>query len=119
MYIIWLDIRSQLQQRIIMAHADVTLQIDYDFHDPEKSIIRTNAKREAVEEILGEWLRAQMGRGADESRPKKKDKYCIVIGLAVSDDTFTTTSDTGNKSLTCGIVRDVCGRLRHVQVLSV
>ena len=69
-----------------------------------KPVIRTNMKRERVFDVLSDWLRDQFGKGSDESPVVEQDEYKITIGLDPSDDSFTTKSDTGNKSLTCGIV---------------
>jgi hypothetical protein len=87
-----------------MSRADITLDITFDINEPEKSIIKTNAKREVVLEILEDWLYCQMGQGKDNSKPIKKDFYSIKIFLDLSDDSFSTVSDTGNEGLTCGII---------------
>ena len=100
-----------------MFKADIVLQITFDFKKPDKTIIRTNAKKEAVEEILEAWLSCQIGQGKDESKHNEKDEYKIEIQLDLSDDTFRTNSDTGNKGFTCGIIMDILGRLNEIEIL--
>ena len=99
-----------------MPKADVALEITFNINEPDKTVIKTNAKKEAVEEILEAWLSCQMGQGKDESKPNKKDEYKIKIQLDLSDDTFCTSSDTGNKGLTCGLVMDVFKRLDKIKI---
>lgn len=101
-----------------MPKADVVLEITFDINDSGKTVIKTNAKKEAVEEILEAWLSYQMGKGEDKSKPNIQDTYKIKIQLDLSDDTFFTSSDTGNKSLTCGIIMDVFNRLNQIEVLN-
>lgn len=95
---------------------DITLDIFYDVNHPEKTVIRTNAKKEALEEILEAWLQDQMGRGKDESPPEQRDLYRIMIGLNLDGDRFRVVSDTGNKGLTTGIVMDVFRNLSTICV---
>ncbi|OGN02310.1 MAG: hypothetical protein A2655_03795 [Candidatus Yanofskybacteria bacterium RIFCSPHIGHO2_01_FULL_43_42] len=99
-----------------MPKADIVLKINFNLNRPDKTVIKTNAKREAISEILGAWLSCQIGQGKDNREPNRKDEYEIVIKLDLSDDTFFTDSDTGNKGLTCGLVGDVFNRLDQVTV---
>ncbi|MBI1999230.1 MAG: hypothetical protein HYS74_01070 [Parcubacteria group bacterium] len=101
-----------------MPKADVVLEIYFDINNPEKTVIKTNAKEEALEEILEAWLYCQIGQGKDESKPNRQDTYKIKIQLDLSDDTFYTNSNTGNKGLTCGIIMDVFKRLGQIEVLN-
>lgn len=96
--------------------ADVVVEITFNLNNPERTIIRTNAKNEAVKEILEAWLFGQIGQGGDKREPNKKDEYKIVIRLDLSDDTFYTTSDTGNKGLTCGLVMNVFSKLSQATI---
>lgn len=95
---------------------DVLIKLDFDMEHPEKSVIRTNARPEALEEILGAWIQDQMGRGKDPSPPVERSRYAITIGLRVADDAFATESDCGNKGLATGIVLDVFQRLGSLAV---
>lgn len=96
--------------------ADILLDIFYDVKDPTKTVIRTNARREALEEIFEAWVQDQVGRGPDPRTPERRDMYRIIIGLDMDGDVFATNSDTGNHALTAGIVADVMGNLDTVCV---
>ena len=100
-----------------MSQADVAVQIQYNNKELDKSFIKTNLKPEAIEEILSEWVRSQMGAGKDTSEPNQQIVYNITILLDLSCDNFSTSSDTGNKSLTCGIVMWVLKNLDTIEVL--
>ncbi len=95
---------------------DIVIEITSDMKEPGRTVIRTNAKPEALEEILGAWLANQIGRGKDLSPPIARDAYIVTIGLIFEEDAFCTESDTGNKSLTAGIVMDVARRLAEIPV---
>jgi hypothetical protein len=101
----------------IMPKSDIIIRIAFNLKEPGKTVIRTNAKEEALEEILEAWISGQQGSGKDESKPEQKDEYNIEIRLDLSFDRFTTASDTGNKSLTCGIVMSIFSRLTEIPVL--
>jgi hypothetical protein len=73
--------------------------------------IRTNVKEECVGDVLGDWIRMQIGAGEDHSEAIDREAYSITIKLDLADDTFTTVSDTGNAGLTCGIVMAAHSRL--------
>lgn len=96
--------------------ADIVIEIAFDMDAPHGSVIRTNAKPEALEEILAAWLQDQVGRGKDDRPPARRDVYRIRIGLRIEDDAFGTESDTGNASLTCGIVMEVINLLGRLKV---
>lgn len=97
-------------------NADILIKISFNIADPDKTVIRTNARKEALEELLSAWVYDQMGRGGDNSTPEEKDIYQVVIGFEVAEDIFATTSDTGNKGLTAGLVMDTLRRLDRLSV---
>lgn len=39
-----------------MAKADIVLKINFNLSEPDKTVIKTNAKKEAVSEILEAWM---------------------------------------------------------------
>ena len=95
---------------------DVLIVISYNFEDVSKSCIYTNAREEALEELLSNWVQDQMFRN-EPPEPRKfdeRDVYTIKIGLVIEDDSFCTESDTGNKGLTVGIVMAVLGMLPRI-----
>jgi hypothetical protein len=94
--------------------ADLYIDIEYRFAKPvdgPRVVIGTNVKRELVGDLLADCIRDQAGRGLDERKAVERDVYHIRIEVDLSCDEFTTTSDTGNDGLTCGIVLDVFRRL--------
>jgi hypothetical protein len=102
-----------------MFSPDLTLKVHYDMNDVAACFIQTNAKREAIEEILSAWVREQIGKGKDDREPNMKEIYSIVIELDLHDDSFRTTADTGNDSLTLGIiVRMVLPKLDDFRVIA-
>ena len=78
-------------------------QIKYNLKEDNFHIV-SEIKKDRIKEIVGEVLRAQMGAGSDTRKPVEKNLYTIVIDLELEDDTFKISSDTGNKSLTAGIL---------------
>jgi hypothetical protein len=107
--------REGFDMSLVPVH--IVLDITFNLAKPAESTIRTNAKPEVVEELIANWLRDQMGRGKDNAQPVLKSEYKIKIGLDLSDDTFYTESDTGNKSLTCGLVMCLLKHLDKVAIL--
>ena len=94
--------------------ADLWIDIEYRFAKPvdgPRVVIRTNVKHELVSDLLSDWIRDQMGRGSDDRKAVERDFYHIRIEVDLCCDEFTTTSDTGNYGLTCGIVLDVSRRI--------
>jgi hypothetical protein len=84
-------------------HEDVFLDLEFNIKTGE-FITTSNIKDELVEDFVGDFLHSQIGTGADKAIAVEKDIYHIHIGLDMSDDTFFVKSDTGNESLTTGIV---------------
>lgn len=101
-----------------MPKTDIVVVIKFNIEEPENTLIKTNVKKKAVNEILENWIRSQLGAGKDDSKSVEKDIYEIVIKLDLGGDIFHTSSDTGNKSLTCGLVMDVFTNLKKIPVHS-
>jgi len=96
---------------------DVVIEINFNMAE-EKAIVKTNAKKEALPEILGAWIESRKEQKDDTSEPDRKGSFVIIIKLNLETDTFTTESDTRNKSLTYGIVLfDVFNKLDEVEIL--
>jgi len=100
-----------------MDNNNIILQILFNVDERNKSTITTNAKKEAIAEILEAWVSSQVGLGKDDSEADKKPEYKIEIQLDLSYDTFSTKSDTGNNGLTCGIIMDLLNRLDNISIL--
>jgi hypothetical protein len=65
---------------------------------------KTNIKKESVSDIVSEFLRGQIGQGADKSKVNKQDTYTIRITVDLSYDTFRCIHDCGNLGLRDGIL---------------
>ena len=95
---------------------DIVVIIRFSFKEPGKTEIFTNARREALPEILSNWLRSQIGAGEDTRKASGADLYEIRIELDLATDIFVTTSNTHNLSLLAGIVGEVFRCLNSVVV---
>lgn len=99
-----------------MKNGPILVVIKYPIDVIKTPTIETNAKTEALKEILTGFLRTQIGLGKDKSSPNKEYYYTITISLQLEGDVFTVKSDTGNKGLTTGIVMDVLKNLGKIEV---
>ncbi|MEI6296710.1 MAG: hypothetical protein WCO84_03640 [bacterium] len=97
---------------------DLLVRIVFNMEDPAKTVIKTNATHEGVEEFLDAFIRGQLGAGADESIANDKVEYHVDIALDLSDDSIVVKSDTGNKGLVCGIVMQVLRDLGSIKIES-
>lgn len=101
-----------------MIKADAVLTISFPVSG-EQVTIKSNIKPERIQEVLEDYVRSQMGSGEQSDRNyNAKEIYTITLGLDLSDDTFTTSSDTGNEVLTLGIVMDVLKNFGSVKIES-
>ncbi len=86
-----------------MGTNNVYIIIDYDLVE-DSFVLKSNATKEGLVNTLDAWLVNQIGQGEDFSPMNEELNYKIKIKLDLTDDSFTTISDTGNKGLTAGIV---------------
>jgi len=96
--------------------ADIIIKIDYNTVSEKKSVLRTNLRREDIKDILADWIHSQTGKGEDSSTRNERDIYNIAIVVDLTEDTFITTSNTGNKALTAGIVSRILFLLESIVV---
>ena len=96
----------------------IKVEIIHNIKNPDKSLIKTNIRKGMVSGILGEWINSQIGCGEDKRETKEKGAYQIDIELDLSDDTFYTTSNTGNTGLTAGIILKTFGRLNEIKIIN-
>ena len=99
-----------------MPKWEVILELTFRVNNSSASIIKTNAKPELVKGILESWIMDQIGLDEDQRQPEIKERYHISIRLDLRDNTFVTTSDTGNTALTTGIIVNI---LRKLEVISI
>jgi hypothetical protein len=95
---------------------DVMIELRYDT-ETDSFEIRTNAKKERVKEILGEYLRTEIGAGRDDTPLIPRSVYEIKLGLALEDDAWACSHDCGNNGLRTGIVMAACKALQDGRVV--
>ena len=83
------------------------IDFEYDMKAGRAMSLSTNVKREKVVDLLTDFIRDQIGRGADDAKPNEKDVYSVKIRLDLTDDRFTAKSDCGNLGLRDGIIMAV------------
>lgn len=101
------------------AVSPLVIDILYSIEDGAKSVIKTNVKRERLADVLGDYmhmLMTRVGVEPDNRTPNQQNEYHITIKLDLRDDSFATSSDTGNGGLTDGIVMDVVQNLALIRV---
>lgn len=89
------------------------LQIRIDYFKDGKYNIGGNVKEAEVPELIDTFLRGQIGKGADNSKPNKRDKYTILIKVDLNYEKFTVKDNIGNKGLRDGILMNVSTRERE------
>lgn len=82
---------------------DIFIEMTFNVKD-ETTTIRTNAKHDKVDELLTDYLHAQVGTGKDPSPMVELDVYKITIGVELGDDSWGSGHDCGNKGLRDGII---------------
>lgn len=97
-----------------MRPVDALIVIKYGFNERRnESCVYTNARSEALEELLDIWIQDQVGTGRDPSPLNEAlELYTIDIGYFLDVDAFSTESDTGNKGMNVGIVMTAFREIR-------
>lgn len=90
---------------------DLFLKIDYGI-EIDKFHYCTNIKEDYVSEITADFLRSQIGEGADNSKAEDQDIYEIDIFVDLSYDTFHCRHNCGNKGLREGILMRFLSKLK-------
>ena len=86
------------------------LQVMIEYPKNGKYQISGNVKQTYVPELINNFLMDQMGKGEDNRKPEKREKYTILIEVDLSCDGFNASDNTGNKGLRDGILMDVSKR---------
>lgn len=89
----------------------LNIRITFPIDKPEEFKIETDIKDELVAELIGEFLREQIGAGKDLSPPDRREIYTIHLQLDLSGDVWYCKHDCGNLGLRDGILMDVMRRL--------
>lgn len=96
---------------------DLEIQITFPVKPGLKPSIKTNAKPEAVSEILTTWVRQQpTNRLSDTSAASVRDEYRVSIYVDLTEDWLVEDSNTGNRDLTAGIVLETLRDLAQVSI---
>jgi len=85
------------------------LEVKYFVKD-NKFKISGNFSQEGLKDIIEEFLRLQIGQGADLTPPRDLDVYTIRLSWFPENDGITVVSNTGNKGLRDGILMEVLHR---------
>ena len=75
--------------------------------------IRGDLNQEGQREIIENFIRSQIGEGKDTRQPKRQEVYHVSLKWYPENDRFVFADDTGNKSLSLGILGDVLKRLNE------
>ncbi len=81
----------------------LVLEIVYDTRKNE-FIASRHINDELKYDLVETFLRGQIGKGEDYSRPNHKDRYNITLRWYPNIDMIEVWSDTGNKGLRDGIL---------------
>jgi hypothetical protein len=82
---------------------DLFVNIEFNIKT-NKAKFDTNIKKDKLSDIIATFLQGQMGAGSDPSKAIERDVYKIRLELDLSDDTFSSSSNCGNKGLRDGIL---------------
>ena len=86
---------------------DIDLKLVFDINSNSYEV-SGNAKD--PKGLVSEFLRTQIGKGADNNKAEERDKYTILINLDLSEDVFSVCNDCGNKGLRDGILQQFISR---------
>ena len=90
----------------------VTVELDYNaVDDTVEYTSATNAKPEALPDILSSWIRTQFGAGEDNREATDRKKYRIRLELDLQGDVFHVSHNCGNDALCLGIVLNALRKL--------
>jgi hypothetical protein len=87
-----------------MENSDIFINLFYDVHE-DSFKIKTNLKKEKINEILFECYRATLGQEPDYREFNRKKIYNIQISLDLPEDSFHISSNAGNHVLTYELIR--------------
>jgi hypothetical protein len=91
-----------------MPH-DLYIEFDYSVPEASATVTGTNIKESYIDDFLAEVVHAQVGKGEDKRKANEFDIYNILIRCDLSYDHINISSNTGNKSLTAGIITHSIG----------
>ena len=89
----------------------LNIKVVFPIGNPAGFKIETDVKDERVAELISDFLREQIGAGADSTPPDERDLYTIHLQLDLDGDVWYCKHDCGNLGLRDGILMDVMRRL--------
>lgn len=87
--------------------SDIEVKIVYDV-EADTFSVTGNAKD--PKGVATDFLRTQVGAGAENSPPNEQKEYTILINLELEQDVFSVSNDCGNKGLRDGILQRFISR---------
>jgi len=82
-------------------NADGVIELQWNTETAEFTM-QTNVKE--PKELILDFIQTQFGAGEDNTPREEQDVYKIKLEIDLSDDTFRTTHNCGNKGLRDGIL---------------
>lgn len=91
------------------------LYIEIKFHNVEEALfeIKSNVKPEHRIDLIKGVLDSLPEKEADKRKPIEQEIYTIQMQWDLADDNCRLTSDTGNRSLTLGVLYHVIEFLKN------
>lgn len=89
----------------------VWVEFTFPIATPEKFTHTGNIKETCLSDIVSDFIRCQLGAGADHSPAQEREVYHIRLDVDLTYDSFTCTHDCGNLGLRDGILMDILSRL--------
>lgn len=68
------------------------IDIEFPIDKPEELKVRSDVREDRRAGLILEFLRSQMGAGADDSPPAERDIYHIRMDIDLSEDRFSVRS---------------------------
>jgi hypothetical protein len=87
------------------------IHITYDIKK-DKPSVKTNVRKDSVDDLLMEVLRGQIGTGVDPRKAEEREVYHVKVRINLESDSFSVSDDTGNFGLRDGIIRSTMGKWR-------
>ena len=97
----------------------LTMQFKVPMAEAVQPRIRSDIRREYWEEVLGNFLGNQFGKGDDPTPSIEREEYEITLQLDLSDDSFYYEHNCGNLNLRDGILMAVLEKIRAGDVKDV
>lgn len=88
------------------SRPDILIKIHYNDKHPDDFVVMTNARVEALEELLTNWvLDCMFGKmaGLPSGAHVEREHYEVKIAYWLAGDGFSVESDTGDAGLTVGL----------------